>query len=71
MEFCEVDYAHGAQCQAHDIQRTFYPRDGVQMIRCGGYVARGVTWQGRTEGTHTLLVCDRHALRFAEQAIAG
>lgn len=71
MEFFEVDHAWGARCEASDLHRHHYPRNGIETVRCGGYVTRGVSWEGRVEGRHTLLVCDRHAARFAAQAIEG
>jgi len=71
MQFFEVDHACGSRCQASDVTRISYPRSGVRVDRCGGYVTRGVTWQGLVEGEHTLLVCDRHALQRAAEAIGG
>lgn len=62
-EIFEVDHAWGSQCQAGDHVRTAYPKIGVRFERCGGYVKRGVTWEGRVEGQHTLLVCDAHTLK--------
>lgn len=72
MRIFELDHAWGSQCQAEDIHRHSYPTNVATRVRCGGYAVRGVTWQGRVEGEHTLLVCAGHLLeRFAAPAIRG
>lgn len=71
MEFFDIGQAYGSQCEASDVTRVYYPKNGVRVDRCGGYATRGVTWQGRVEGQHTLRVCDRHAAARAAEAIGG
>lgn len=71
MRFFDLDHAWGSQCQASDVTRVYYPKNGVRVDRCGGYATRGVVWQGMVEGEHSLLVCDRHALQRAQEAMEG
>jgi hypothetical protein len=57
------------QCEAVDILRAHAGNHlGVIRERCGADAMRGVTWE-RFEDTHTLLVCDRHALKFVEPVV--
>ena len=61
IEVFEVDpTAWGSRCQAIDMRPLVGIRRGVERKRCGGYVTTGVSWEGRVEGRHTLLVCERH-----------
>jgi len=69
MRVFELDHAWGSQCQAEDIYRHSYPKNGVTRVRCGGYAIRGVMWQGLVEGEHTLLVCQGHLLERVAPAI--
>ena len=72
MRFFHLADVWGSRCEAFDHHKRTYPKLGVASIRCGGYATTGIVWQGRTEGEHTLNVCNGHALSyFAARAISG
>ena len=59
------------QCEAVDFVPCHYPRLGVETIRCGADAIRGVSWERPDDPgyRHSLLVCDRHTLRYAAPTV--
>jgi hypothetical protein len=51
------------QCEAEDLTHVQYPRLGVSVQRCGANAMRGVSFERHGE-RHSLLVCDRHTLKY-------
>lgn len=49
--------------------RAFRQCEATDTIRCGGAAMRGMTWQGRTEGQHSALLCDHHTLMYLSPMI--
>lgn len=56
------------QCEAVDIAYATYGRLGVDTYRCGADAMRGVSFE-RHGDRHTLLVCDRHTLKYAAPTV--
>jgi hypothetical protein len=75
MELWDYDLTYGKggrplfrQCEAVDLHPVGGGTLGVKGERCGADAMRGVTWEG-VEGRHSILVCDRHTLKWAAPSV--
>lgn len=64
MELYEISYVSAGRCQGQVKVSFAYPLDGVGLRPCYGTAVRGMTWEGRTEGTHRASLCDACTLRM-------
>lgn len=52
------------QCEGTIIYAARWTGQRLLAERCGGDAAKGLTWDGRTEGRHSALLCDGCLLRY-------